>query len=130
MKIVSSFKNLEHTDSLDQKIHEKSQKLQKYFEGNFEVQWTCFVREDGAHCADVKLIGPSFEYHASGHADSLYKTFDLVISKLVRQVQKKKEKWKAHINHKHSPSVKEVLLQEQKKDEEYWENYFEDDLAS
>lgn len=130
MKIVSSFKNLEHTDSLDQKIHEKSQKLQKYFEGNFEVQWTCFVREDGAHCADVKLIGPSFEYHASGHADSLYKTFDLVFSKLVRQVQKKKEKWKGHINQKHSPSVKEVLLQEQKKDEEYWENYFEDDLAS
>ena len=55
MKIVSSFKHLEHTPSLDEKIQSKSKKLQKYFDGNIEVQWTCYVREDGEHCSDIKV---------------------------------------------------------------------------
>lgn len=130
MKIVSSFRNLEHTEALDQKIQEKSQKLKKYFEGNFEVQWVCFIREDGMHCADIKLFGPNFEYHASAFADNLYKTFDMVIAKITRQVQKKKEKWKGHLTHKHKLNVKNVLRQEQEWDEEFWQNKSEEDLAS
>ena len=55
MKIVSSFKHLDHTPALDEKIEAKSQKLKKFFEGNFEVYWTCYIREDGNQCADVKL---------------------------------------------------------------------------
>ena len=33
MKLKISFKHLEHTPALDERIKEKSQKLKKYFEG-------------------------------------------------------------------------------------------------
>ena len=122
MKIVSSFKHLEHTPALDQKIEAKSPKLKKFFEGNFEVHWTCYVRDDGAHCAEVKLLGPSFEYHATAHSDSLYKTLDLAVNKIEKQVSKKKDKWKSRISHKHAPSVKDQQIAQGEWDEQFWED--------
>ncbi|MBD65022.1 MAG: ribosomal subunit interface protein [Halobacteriovoraceae bacterium] len=130
MKITSTFKHLEHTEALDQKIQAKSQKLKKYFEGNFEVQWTCFVRDDGAHCAEIKLLGPSFEYHASAHSDVLYKTLDLAINKIEKQVHKKKDKWKNRISKKHAPSVKDQQVSQSEWDEKYWEAKEEEHKAS
>ena len=121
MQIKTSFKHLEHTEALDQKIQEKSEKLKKYFDGNFEIQWTCYVQEN-VHHADIKLIGPSFEYHAKSHADQLYKCFDLAINKIEKQIWKKKDKWKQHISHKHAPSVKDKQIRESEKDEEFWED--------
>ncbi len=122
MKIISSFKHLEHTPALDEKINSKSQKLKKFFEGNFEVHWTCYVRDDGAHCADIKLVGPNFEYHAAAHSDQLYKTLDLAVSKIEKQVGKKKDKWKKRISHKHQPSIKDKQIEQGEWDEKYWED--------
>ena len=131
MKIVSSFKQLEHTPALDEKIQEKSEKLQKYLEGNFEVHWTCSVRDDGAQLAEIKLIGPGIDYHASAHSDRLYKSLDLVISKIERQVHKKKDKWKKRINHKHNPSFKDRQIDDSQEHERYWDEKDSDDnLAS
>ena len=120
MKIISSFKHLEHTPALDAKIELKSQKLKKFFDGNFDVHWTCYVRDDGAHCADIKLLGPSFEYHAGAHSDTLYKSLDIAVNKIEKQVSKKKDKWKSRISHKHKPSAKEQFIAEVEKDEAYW----------
>lgn len=121
MRIKSSFKNLEHTESLDQKIHQKSEKLKKFFDGNFDVHWTCYV-EEGLHHADVKVLGPSFEYHAKSQADQMYKCFDLAINKVEKQISKKKDKWKQHISHKHAPSVKDKQVAQGEWDEQYWED--------
>jgi putative sigma-54 modulation protein len=130
MKIVSNFKHLEHTPAIDQRIQEKSQKLKKYLEGNLEVIWTCSVREDGRHVADVKVLGPSFEYHASAHEENLYKCFDSVINKIERQVQKKKDKWKQNISHKHQNSIKDHLIAQAQWDEQFWEDKEQEDIAS
>lgn len=130
MKIVSSFKHLEHTPALDEKIETKSKKLKKFFEGNIEVHWTCYVRDDGAHCADIKLLGPSFEYHAAAHSEKLYKSLDLAVNKIEKQVSKKKDKWKSHISHKHQPSLKDQQVAEGEWSEEFWEDKKEENLAS
>jgi putative sigma-54 modulation protein len=130
MKIVSSFKKIEHTPALDAKISEKSKKFEKYFEGNFEVQWTCYINSYKKQCADVKIIGPQFEYHASAQAESLYKSFDLVVSKMERQIHKKKEKWKAKISKKHNHSLKDHQVAESQWDEEFWEGKPPGDIAS
>lgn len=98
MKIKISFKHLDHTTTLDQKITEKSQKLKKYFEGNIDVHWICSVKE-GKHHADVHVFGNHFEYFASSHEDTLYKCLDQAISKIGKQVVKKKTKWKDKIHH-------------------------------
>jgi putative sigma-54 modulation protein len=116
MKVVISFKNLEHTPSLDAKIQEKSEKFNKFFDGNIELQWTCFAK-DKDHVAEVKLIGSQFTFHASSRSDSLYKSLDGVVGKLEKQISKKKTKWKDHIHHKHDQIVKELPIDEVEKSE-------------
>lgn len=97
MKITVAFKNIPHTEALDEKIQQKSQKLEKFLDGNTEIQWFCHVK-DHLHYADVKLIAPTITLNAEASSDSLYKTLDLVVSKLAKQLQKKKEKWKNHLH--------------------------------
>lgn len=131
MKITSTFKHLEHTEALDEKIQSKSNKLKKFFDGNIELHWTCYVRDDGAHCADIKLLGPSFEYHATSHSDTLYKSLDLSVNKIEKQVIKKKDKWKKHLSKKHQPSFKDHQVAEDEWSEKFWEDKNEEDnLAS
>lgn len=128
MKVTISFKHLEHTPSLDEKIHSKSEKFKKYFDGNFEVQWTCYTQGQD-QWAEIKLIGPSFTYHAKGKADSLYKTLDIVSNKLEKQLQKKKGKWKEHIHHKHDDPIKSIPINDMIKDEDDYQEYLEEESA-
>lgn len=99
MKITISFQHLEHTPSLDERIREKSEKMKKYFDGNLNIKWNCYV-EDLNHFAEVTMFGPQFEYHAKAHSDSLYKTIDLCVEKLEKQVVKRKEKVKNRMHRK------------------------------
>lgn len=88
------------------------------------------IKEDGKQLAEVKVLGPSFEYHAAADSDKLYKSLDLVIQKVERQVNKKKDKWKNHISRKHKTSVKDQLVAQSEWDENYWQDREEEDLAS
>ncbi|MBT3982955.1 MAG: ribosome-associated translation inhibitor RaiA [Bacteriovoracaceae bacterium] len=120
MEIKISFKHLEHTEALDERIKEKTQKLEKWFEGMTSSHWTCSV-EKGDHIAEVKIVGPHFDYHASAKSDSLYKCLDLAVAKLEKQLGKKKDKWKNHIHHKHEEKTEfvdspEVLFDEHDED--------------
>ncbi|MBL7664924.1 MAG: ribosome-associated translation inhibitor RaiA [Bacteriovoracaceae bacterium] len=120
MRLKISFKHMEHTPDLDEWIHAKTEKLDKYMDGNIDVQWTCYVNS-GKHFAEIKLIGPKFEYHAKADSDSMYKTLDLVVDKIETQLKKKKSKWKDHENkHFTSPKIelrKMMEAQEEKAQE-------------
>lgn len=91
MKVTITFRHLEHTPSLDQRIQEKSEKLAKYLGGKSHIKWNCSVK-DGIHYAEIDMTGPNFSYHAAGHSENLYKSFDIVVDKIERQVQKRKDK--------------------------------------
>lgn len=90
MKLKISFKHLDHTPSLDERIKEKSQKLEKYFQGNTNVSWTCWVHGDH-HWAEIKVHGPKFDFFAKASADNLYKSLDLCVDKMERQIEKQKD---------------------------------------
>lgn len=94
MKVTISFRNLDHTASLDQRIFEKSERLQKYLGGRCHLKWNCSTHQ-GEHLAEVDLIGPGIDYHARATSDSLYKSLDLVMSKIEKQLHKKKERSKS-----------------------------------
>ena len=91
MKLTLFFKNIKHTPALDSRIEEKSQHFSKYFDGMFEVQWYCYAKT-GTHITNVCLIGAGYRCRASASSDNLYKSFDLVLEKMLRQLQKRKEK--------------------------------------
>jgi putative sigma-54 modulation protein len=91
MKVTITFRHLEHTPSLDERIHEKSERLSKYLGGKSNIKWSCSVKE-GIHYAEVDLSGPNYKYQATGSRENLYKTFDMVVAKVERQIKIKKEK--------------------------------------
>lgn len=97
MKVSISFKHLDHTPALDERIMEKSKRLEKYFEGKSDCKWICFVKS-GIHYAEISLRGPHYDYFAVGTSDSLYKSLDLALEKIERQICKRKEKIKNKIH--------------------------------
>ncbi len=122
IKVVSHFLHLEHTKSLDLRIQEKSQNLQKYLSGVSTINWHCRV-EKNVHYAEVEIIGPRFYHSANASSDSLYKTIDSVIRKLKKQLSKRKEKVKSRrLKIVKNPTILDV--------EQAWgdydENYFKD----
>lgn len=123
MKLKISFKHLDHTPSLDTRIKEKSEKFEKYFQGSIDCQWFCYVQE-GKHWAEVKVHGPKFDFVAKASADNMYKSLDLVVEKMERQIEKQKSQWKNKIHHDPYSTPKYQEIQNRINDEEeyYWKD--------
>ncbi|MBT7608294.1 MAG: ribosome-associated translation inhibitor RaiA [Bacteriovoracaceae bacterium] len=97
MKVTITFLHLEHTEALDQRIEEKSEKLEKLFESGSSIKWTCYVK-GGQHYAELAVAGSSLHHHAIAHSENLYKTLDIVVDKLFKQVNKHKEKRQSKVH--------------------------------
>ena len=121
MKLKISFKHLNHTPALDERIKEKSEKLDKYFEGNTSVSWTCWVSGDD-HWAEIKAHGPKFDFFAKASADNMYKSLDLCVEKMERQFDKQKDLYKNKIHNAAHESLKYKVIQERIKDEIDFQN--------
>ena len=93
MKITISFKHLKHSETTDERIHEKTMKLEKYFDGKTKVDWI-FSKLGDDHMAEVELHGPHFDFHASAKNPNLYKVMDMALEKIEKQLSKHKEKMK------------------------------------
>jgi putative sigma-54 modulation protein len=129
MKLKITFKHLDHTPALDERIREKSDKFEKYFQGNTTVQWFCWVHND-EHWAEIKVHGPKFDFFAKACADNMYKSLDLVVEKMERQIEKQKDQLrnKMHAHPYETPKYKEI----QKcidDEEEYLEKYMDEKSA-
>lgn len=112
MKLKITFKHLDHTPALDERIKEKSEKFEKYFQGNISVSWVCWVHEE-KHWAEVKVHGPKFDFFAKASADNMYKSLDLVVEKMERQIEKQKDQMrnKLHKNPYETPKYQEIQKQ-------------------
>ena len=73
MDVTISYRHLEPSPSIDEKINQKLDRLKKFFHGNFHVDWTCSV-ENNVHQSDVQIKGDHFAFHATASKDNLYKT--------------------------------------------------------
>jgi len=126
MKLKISFKNIEHTPALDQRIQEKSEKFDKYFQGSTSIQWFCYI-DDNKHWAEIKVHGPKFSFFAKACSDNMYKSFDLAVDKMERQIEKKKmqRRNKMHNHGYESPKYQDIFAriedEEQVEFQEKWE---------
>jgi putative sigma-54 modulation protein len=89
MKVEISFRNLEPTDAIVSMIEKKAQHFNKYHHKDMNVHWVCLVK-DQVHRSDVNITSNLGTFHASAEDDNLYKTFDEVIPKLEKQLDKKR----------------------------------------
>lgn len=129
MKLKITFKHLDHTPALDERIKEKSEHFKKYFQGNISVSWICWVHEE-KHWAEVKVHGPKFDFFAKASADNMYKSLDLVVEKMERQIEKQKDlrRNKMHAHPYETPKYQEIqkLIDDE---EEYYEKYIDERSA-
>jgi len=105
MNLKINFHQVDSTPTIKEMISKKSEKLSKYFNGKFDVNWTCSMGREGHH-SHVQLTCNGFTVNADSTLPDLYKTFDAVVGKLEKQLAKKKDKSREHIHHKHSQSPK------------------------
>ncbi|HXH73600.1 MAG TPA: ribosome-associated translation inhibitor RaiA [Bacteriovoracaceae bacterium] len=87
MNVNITFRHMDHTPALDAIIRDKSEKFSKWFGPAAEVSWTCW-REGLNHCSEVFIYSGAQEFFAKAHTDDMYKTFDLVVSKIKNQFNK------------------------------------------
>lgn len=85
MNVTISFRNIEHTPALDELINSKSQKFSKWFSSAADVKWTCWVEGHNQIC-EVKITDHNKEHFAKADSDDLYKSIDIVISKIQNQL--------------------------------------------
>jgi putative sigma-54 modulation protein len=126
MKLKISFKHLDHTPALDERIQEKSEKFEKYFQGNVDVQWVCWVHDE-EHWAEVKVIGPKFDFFAKAKANNMYKSLDLVVDKIERQFSKQKslKRNKIHKGPYESPKYREIQKQINEEEKVFFQEWEE-----
>lgn len=95
MNIKISYKHLESTPAIDEMTRKKSEKLNKYFEGNLNLDWnfTVVKHEQIAHC---HVTGAHIEFFAEASTDSIYSAIDEVVAHLERQIRKNKELVRNH----------------------------------
>lgn len=86
MNLNITFRHMEHTPALDELIRSKSEKFVKWFGSDVDVKWTCWSEGPG-FCSEVAIQAGSAEHFAKAEADDLYKTFDLILSKIQNQIK-------------------------------------------
>ena len=89
MQLVISYRHLESTPSIQEKIEEKMGHLDKFLNGNGHTHWVCSVDGHDQHTSEVQVKVDGGEFHAHATDKNLYHTFDMVISKLESQMRKK-----------------------------------------
>ncbi|MBD66028.1 MAG: ribosomal subunit interface protein [Halobacteriovoraceae bacterium] len=90
MNLNLSFRHIDPTEAIKDKIEQKAQHLTKLIPNHASIDWTCSV-EGNIHKSDVLVHAHGNRYHAHAVDDNLYKTFDKIITKLESQIYKQQK---------------------------------------
>ncbi len=90
MNLNISFKHVDSSESLKLFIQEKSETLNKYFDGKVSITWVVSMEKQDriAHC---HLVGNSMNYFGEGRTEDFKASVDVALDKIEKQVRKHKE---------------------------------------
>ena len=91
MNLIIKGKQIEVTDSVDNYVRKKMNKLEKYFDQILEAVATISV-EKNRHIFEVTLQAKKSIIRAEEESDSIFNSIDRVVERLERQIIKYKEK--------------------------------------
>ncbi|CAM3834691.1 Ribosome hibernation promoting factor [Vibrio aerogenes CECT 7868] len=95
MQININGHNIDLTDSMQDYVHSKFDKLERFFDHINNVQVILRV-EKVQQIAEATLHINQGEIHATSENENMYAAIDGLIDKLVRQLNKHKEKLSSH----------------------------------
>ena len=99
MNIQISGQHLEITQTIKEHIHKKFSRLKKHFENMVDIHIVLKV-EKSDHVAEATIHIRHQHIAATANSEDMYKTINLLVDKLDRQLVKYKEKITNH-NTKH-----------------------------
>lgn len=85
MKLDITFRHLEHTPALDEKIREKIDRVAKKLGPSAHYHWTSWVEHE-SHISTLLIKDGGKDFFARASSDDLYKTIDLTIKKIENQL--------------------------------------------
>jgi putative sigma-54 modulation protein len=95
MQINIKGHHVDLTDSMQDYVNSKFQKLERFFEHINNVHVVLRV-EKVHHTAEATLHVSQGDIHATAEAENMYAAIDSLVDKLVRQLNKHKEKISSH----------------------------------
>lgn len=101
MQIDFHFRNLDASEAMKSCAAEKLNKLEKYMRPPADAHVT-FSVERHLHCVDVILTNAGERHQARAEQGDMYASIDLVIDKLLRQLNRSRGQ---HQNHRRGPQV-------------------------
>lgn len=97
MELKITYRHLESTPSIEEKIRNKAEHLEKYFKGNIEVHWICSV-DNHRHSSEVNVHAGHNYFSARAEDNDLYKTLDQALRKIEPQIREKHKQITDHIH--------------------------------
>ncbi|MCL2321224.1 MAG: ribosome-associated translation inhibitor RaiA [Oscillospiraceae bacterium] len=91
MKININGRNIEVTEGLRGTIEKKLNKFDKFFSQDVDAQVTLTIQKNN-HIVEIMIPFNGIVLRAEDSSNDMYKTIDLVVDKLERQVRKQKTK--------------------------------------
>jgi ribosomal subunit interface protein len=101
MRIDFKFRHSPPNDELTNYVSERIAKLQKFDMKKFRVEFT-FTAEKNVLRVDVHVRAHDIEMHARSEGDNFFTGVDEALSRIARQLSRKKAKFKGH----KGPSIK------------------------
>jgi putative sigma-54 modulation protein len=95
MQINIKGHHVDLTDSMQDYVHQKFQKLERFFDHITNVHVVLRV-EKLHHIAEATLHVSQGDIHATADDENMYASIDALVDKLVRQLNKHKEKLNSH----------------------------------
>ncbi|WP_375751490.1 ribosome hibernation promoting factor [Vibrio sp. HN007] len=95
MQINIKGHNVDLTDSMQDYVHSKFQKLERFFDHITNVHVILRV-EKMNQIAEATLHVSQGDIHATAQDENMYASIDALVDKLVRQLNKHKEKLNSH----------------------------------
>ncbi|KHD25278.1 ribosome hibernation promoting factor HPF [Vibrio caribbeanicus] len=95
MQININGHHVDLTDSMQDYVNEKFQKLERFFD-HINSVYVVLKVEKVRQIAEATLHVNQGEIHASSDDENMYAAIDSLVDKLVRQLNKHKEKLNAH----------------------------------
>jgi len=95
MQININGHHIDLTDSMQDYVHSKFEKLERFFDQINNVQ--VILRVDKLkQVAEATLHVSQGEIHATAESEHMYAAIDILVDKLVRQLNRHKEKLSSH----------------------------------
>ncbi len=99
MNIKYIWRNTAHSESIEDLITKKLEKLEKHDDHVTDIQITLETINKQEHAVKASLHMHHTEIHAHATEVDMYKAIDDMIHKLIRQVETQKAKAMEHRNH-------------------------------